>query len=116
MHSIKMNILLCSLWFSFPLAAEELHDPTRPFGWSPPTLAEEGPNTWTVTFILVSPQRQVAVINGQTVQIGEKIEEAQVIAITTQAVTLLQADGQPLTIPMFETTVKVPTQYSHHVY
>ncbi len=105
-------MLLCSLWIS-SLEAEELRDPTRPFNWTPPVLSPEqavsAKPTWSVSLILVSPRRRTAIVNGQLVQVGDKVKNAQVVAITTKAV-IMRLGKQRLTLPITKIQVKVSTR------
>lgn len=64
-----------------PFAA--LPDPTRPSGWHGGEAPRAG-----VQSILVSPQRKVAVVNGRTVTVGDRVGDAVVVDIRPYEVIL----------------------------
>lgn len=71
--------------------AQALQDPTRPPNVSTMPVAEGkaaepvGPQLQSV---LLSPQRKVAVISGQSVRLGEKYGDARLVRLTDSAATL----------------------------
>ncbi len=78
-------------------AQAETFDPTKPVIFkSKPKPRKSAPkpapkidiNAYQVSSILISPQRRIAVINGQVVSEGEKIDAAIVKEIQTAAVKL----------------------------
>lgn len=90
---------LLLLLFSGIAAAETLHDPLRPRGLS----ASVGQNTsvklgrqkepdWQLTATLCSEKRVVAVINGQTAQVGDKLNGYRVKAIERDKVLLTKGN------------------------
>lgn len=88
---IKRLVLGLSLVLSAMTAqagTENLPDPTRP----PNTLtvgdAEPAPSGPELQSILVASNRRVAVINGQTVQVGDKVGDAKVFKISETEVVL----------------------------
>ena len=92
----------CMLLVSFQhdrAAAQTLRDPTRPPAsiGSPAdqsgAKATGGPELQSV---LISPTRRVAVIDGQTVTLGEKFGEARVVKIAESEVVL--RNGQDLQV------------------
>ena len=87
--------------------AQELTDPTRPPASiaAPPALSGEKLNTIPeLQSVLISPTRRVAVIDGQTVALGEKFGEARVVRIAEDEVVLRNGqDRQVLKLfPMVE--------------
>ena len=58
----------------------ELQDPTIP----PWYTGEVSTRTqgMVVSSVIVSPTRRIAVVNGKTVRVGDRIEDVQVVAIT----------------------------------
>ena len=60
-----------------------LPDPTRPSGWQ-----GGGGGSTGVQSILISPQRKVAVVNGRTVSIGDRVGDAVVVDIRPYEVIL----------------------------
>lgn len=88
----------CRLLVSFLLllagsaGAEALNDPTRPPARAPAprpgaavVVARE---RLVLSSVLISPERRVAVINGRALQVGERIDDAEVVAIDLQQVRL----------------------------
>lgn len=83
---------------------EELVDPTRPLNFSPETVVvpeeivgeirAEIPPGYEISFIRAGGSSPVAVINGQSVSIGEFVGGATVVEIDRNGVTLLTTDGQ----------------------
>lgn len=78
------------------LAHAELGDPTRPpdfdagsFGM----LTSEGVLSIEVTSILIAPERQIAVVNGSAVAVGDSIAGARVLEILPHAVWLETDEG-----------------------
>lgn len=72
-----------------------LPDPTRPSAaqgeggdW-----ASTGQKGFVLQSILMAPQRRLAVINGKTLAVGERIADATVAAIRPQEVTLKRPSG-----------------------
>ena len=75
---------------SFAIAqAQVLIDPTRPpMAIAKPGAVDEAPPATQLQSILISSRRRVAVINGNTVALGEMIGEARVVKITETEVVL----------------------------
>ncbi len=69
---------------------DNLPDPTRPANVSPDATdaTENGQILPQLQSVLISPQRKVAVISGQTLHIGEKFAGATLIKITAHEVVL----------------------------
>lgn len=87
-----------------PIAhAGTLHDPTRP---DYITGATRSSNTgWQLSSTLISPQRRLAVVNGETVGVGDHVDGATVVSIEPGAVEL-RAAGRILTVELLSTTIK----------
>ena len=69
-------------------------DPTRPPAASEaavPAGSEAGPR---VESILIAPDRRVAVINGETVTLGGRIADAEVVRINESEVVVRGAEGE----------------------
>jgi len=75
---------------SFAIAqAQVLIDPTRPpMAIAKPGAVEEAPPATQLQSILISSRRRVAVINGNTVALGDRIGDARVVKITETEVVL----------------------------
>ncbi len=83
--------------------AEVLRDPTRPYAVAPvaaPTTAGAGAVTkvtrFSVTAILVSQKRRVAIVNGKRVSEGDKVDGATVVKILADRLRL-DLDGKEFT-------------------
>ncbi len=79
---------LC-LWAS--ALSAQVSDPTRPMSYSGPTALgypQAGPTELVLSSIIRSPLRQVAVINGKTVQVGDSLGEYKVIQIVPDGVKM----------------------------
>jgi hypothetical protein len=81
--------------------AEVLRDPTRPYAVAPvatPTTASavaKGTG-FSVTAILVSKKRRVAIVNGKRVSEGDKVDGATVVKILADRLRL-DLDGKEFT-------------------
>jgi MSHA biogenesis protein MshK len=77
-----------------PLAqAQALSDPTRPPG-AAAMASPDAPQATELQLqtILLSPQRKLAVINGQTVKIGERVGDATLVTISETGVVLKRGE------------------------
>jgi len=73
--------------------AQELADPTRrpDVRAAEPAAAQSvGPS---LQLIILSPGRRLAVINGKTMRIGDRVGEARIVAIDVDSVRLRSGDG-----------------------
>jgi hypothetical protein len=91
-------------------ASENLRveDPMQPSWLRKRTRSQATPVTRTrfsVDTIVVSPQRRVAVINGRSVGVGDKVNGARVLDIEPNRVTL-DVDGRKLTIELTISNIK----------
>lgn len=82
-----------------PAAAAQagLPDPTRPPAASADEAARTGPAAdgrpvHRLQSVLISPERKLAVIDGRTVLLGGRIDDATVVAITETGVTLRRGE------------------------
>lgn len=75
---------------AMPLSAEGLPgDPTRPTEYKPVVQSIKSVKRhYALTYLMVGETRKVAVINGQQVLTGGKVDGARVLDITTQGVRL----------------------------
>jgi len=99
--SLCCGILLLACG-SKAMAAQSLPDPTRPpatliVGATAVASAASGP---TLQSVLISPGRKVAVISGQTVQVGGMVGDARVVRIAEGEVVLVRG-GQSQTLKLF---------------
>ena len=79
------------------LADEVLRDPTRPYSAAARVVATAP--RFVVNAIIVSPERRVAIVNGQRVGIGGSVDGATVIAIEKDQL-VLERDGKQLTVSL----------------
>lgn len=79
-----------------PLAAEQLGDPLRPPGASSTGArkASQRQVVWTLGAVLISPQRSVAMINGQAVQLGQHISGYRLVKVEQNRVVLQKNQKQ----------------------
>jgi MSHA biogenesis protein MshK len=88
---------------------ELLADPTRPTAafrsGSGTGGTAAGPAKWTLTSTLIAPDRRVAVINGKVVQVGQKIDGAELVAVETGSVLLRRA-GRKIELKLMAGSVK----------
>jgi MSHA biogenesis protein MshK len=94
--AMQFCILLPMLAAASPVASQNLRDPTRPpvaFGRRHDGNLQQVPSGPVLQSVLVSPGRQVAIISGQTVKLGEKFGDARVVKITENEVVLSGSNG-----------------------
>lgn len=70
------------------LAGEELRDPMRPPHTRPATSSPVAAQGFRVSAIFVSDARRIAVLNGKTVTIGDRVDGATITSIGESKVTL----------------------------
>ena len=87
------------VWTLSPIAfGQALPDPTRP----PPELSNGStlkgqtvsPVKSGLQTVIISPQRRAAIINGKTVEVGEKYGNAKLIEVTERGVVLQGTRGK----------------------
>lgn len=96
-------IFICvflTLWLYNGVLHAEMRDPTKPS-----TLTEEAASPWQLSAIFISEERRVAIINGQTVTLGEDVEGEKVIAIESDSVILEGPEGK-MTLYLFDQSIK----------
>lgn len=77
---------------SYPASAGEmLTDPTQPpvLAAGRPAPSMKRPLQWRLTATIIGPQRRVAVINEQAVQIGQEIDGAMLVVVEPGSALLL---------------------------
>ena len=92
---IAMFILANALYLQPGFAA--LTDPTKPadFEAKPGSVA---PATLQLNGVVISSDQKIAIINGQTVKVGDKISGKQVVDIKDDQVELLGPGGGTITL------------------
>ncbi len=96
-------LILISLSSSSVLAAT-LQDPTQP---ADATVAPiiSGQAGLALTSILISPQRRIAIINGQVVKAGDMIADMKIIQIERNQVRLQGEEGE-ITLQLISQEIK----------
>lgn len=79
--------------------AASFPDPTRPATFTP-GAAPAPTGRPRLESVLIAPDRRIAVISGQRVQLGDRIGGAQVVSITESAV-VLRSDQSSETLLLF---------------
>ena len=107
---------LCGLVVSFAhaqtLPIQELNDPTKPKNFNVKKLVIAATNAVApikITAIFASPKQHYTVIDGESLQVGDKVRDYVVHAINSQYVVLARMEGgkrQLTTLSVFEEVVK----------
>jgi hypothetical protein len=84
--------------------AAGLHDPTRP-DYASSAHATSANRGWRLESTLVSSRRRLAIVNGQTVHVGDRVNGARVNAIHPGSVRLGTAHGT-VTVQLVSTSIK----------
>lgn len=89
-------------------AGAPLPDPTEPADWAvvpEPVAPPEGSREWRLHAVRLGPDTRRAIVNGRSVQEGERIGDAQVVEIRASAVVIEQA-GQRIIVSLIPQAVK----------
>ena len=87
------------LFLLLPASAQAL-DPTRPpAAFVTAAVERQAPETLHLQAIFRSAQSARAVLNGQSLRVGETLADARVLAINTNSV-LIERDGQQQTLSL----------------
>lgn len=103
--------LLVLLWLTAPVLAaaadSTVADPTRPplARSAAEAAAPTAAPALELSAVLISAERTVAVINGQPLQVGERLGDARVEAIRPDAV-VLRHNGEMKVIPLMRRPLK----------
>ncbi|MBW3566722.1 MAG: hypothetical protein KY410_01975 [Proteobacteria bacterium] len=111
MSDIARPVLTGLLMLMLPsavVAAEALGDPTRPsyVTEKAPRKAARAPS-WQVDSIIVSPGRRLAVVNGRTVAVNDRVNGARILEILPYEVRL-EYKGAIHNITLIPNRVKSP--------
>lgn len=89
----------------------ELPDPTRPARSQrqPTSTTRSSENGLTLSAVMLSGQRRVAIINGRSVQPGDRVFGARVVEISLSGVRLRRPDGEIL-LTLTRTGMKRPSR------
>lgn len=92
------TLFVCAGLAAAPSMADELRDPTKPWRDASPPQAQSAPG-FVVNAIFVSDTRQVAVVNGRRVGVGDRVDGAEVVSIVDDAVTV-RIQGRRVLVPL----------------
>lgn len=98
-HYATLGISLLIAALVCPSAQAKLKDPTRPPFFAPVTKTKVTEKL-TLGSILVSPSREIALINGRWLKVGDKIGGNKVIDITANTVKIKRASGAITTLQL----------------
>jgi len=104
-------ILLFTVFYSM-VSAAQLQDPTRPpdFRQSLDRPLQQTPDKgWTLSSILISPQRRVAIINGSSVMVGDAVGSGKVLSINASEVIIEQGVAK-ITLTLLPKTFQTQIQ------
>jgi hypothetical protein len=91
-------LLATALAAAWSAQADEppLHDPMRPFGGDAASASAAAPAEprFSLTAVLVSPTRRVAVVNGKTYFEGDAVDGAEIVAIELDAVRVREGGAE----------------------
>jgi MSHA biogenesis protein MshK len=110
LNQFKISVLALGLLIT-SISYAQLPDPTRPPNYQQNTTTT-GESKLRLSSILIGPQRRIAVINDQTLKVGDSIMDYKIIKIEAKAVTLKQADDSTITLPLLDMPIK--QQIFHH--
>lgn len=106
--------MVCIALAPFAATAQSMSDPTRPP--SADDLARFGSSgiaglssEYRLDAVILSQGRKLAVINGQTVPLGEKIGEARLVRVTESGAVIRKDDGTE-TLRFHAGVEKTPTK------
>ena len=86
-------------------ARGELRDPMRPPTFHAPQAPATDRPTFALSTVVMAPDRRVAVVNGERVQVGDRVGGARVVEIGPAHVRL-QQDGREYTARFTRLDVK----------
>ncbi|QKK10504.1 MAG: MSHA biogenesis protein MshK [Pseudomonadota bacterium] len=104
-HAFVVVVLLG--WLT-PVAAESLSDPTKPWDFKPQAAIDAAAAAVpapALSSTMISPERRIAVIDGQIVQEGDRLGAMRVIAIQPGSVRLRGPQGYS-TLKLLPTPIK----------
>ena len=110
MNGRTVGFLVVALLAAAPAAAQALNDPTRPPNASAAGSPDaEPPPGMQLQSVLISQRRRLAIINGQTVALGDTVGEAKVVKITETEV-VLQKGSETEVLKLFPGVDKQPVK------
>jgi len=105
----RLMLALAALVFSPAALAQGLSDPTRPptpMSGADTAVEAGGPQLQSV---LISPNRRLAVINGQTVAVGGRVGDATLTQVSETGVVLKRGDLLE-SVPLLPGVAKQPAR------
>ncbi len=109
---ITYLMLLFGVTAQSSLAVEVLNDPMRPLVVNKSSAKKKAAVTgYRLSSIFISPTRRAAIINGRTVTVGEKVNNAKVLEIHATEVTISYA-GKARTLTLLPVSIKKPAEAS----
>lgn len=90
-------MLVVATAFAPSVAAENLRDPTRPANLERPAM--EGGQSYSgpqLQSVLIAPGRKAAVIDGQSIKLGDKFGDARLVRVTDSEVTLQRGNDMQI--------------------
>jgi MSHA biogenesis protein MshK len=96
---VMRRLLIAGFAFGIPLAAAQtggLPDPTRPAGTADGAAVSDAPAAPVgLQAVLLRPGgKSVAIINGQTVSIGDKVGDSRLVSLNAQEAVLSGPNGR----------------------
>jgi hypothetical protein len=102
--SVLLGLTLCNTVYAVGYKmpdGEVLNDPTRPYDWNKVSQPKALQKQFVLNYILKTPQRTNAIINGKKVTAGEIVSGAKVIKIN-QSTVLILVDGKRRTLHLHQ--------------
>jgi MSHA biogenesis protein MshK len=103
----KRLMIVLGLLAASSAFAQGLSDPTRPPSAAPSIQQNTTEEVSRLQSVLISPGRKLAVIDGRTVALGERVGDATVVAIAPAQV-ILQRGGSYQTLKLHPGIEKKP--------
>ncbi len=111
-RQLRAALVLGVLCITTSFAAEQLSDPTRPAIELVPGLNSDGiqtPPPQGLQSVILSPQREAAIINGTEVELGKKYGDAVLTVVNETCVVLMGPEGRQV-MHMFPTVSMTKNQ------
>jgi MSHA biogenesis protein MshK len=100
MRKVGLLTLIMGLFVISVAHADQLLDPTQPSNYHANGTKGFDDKGISVTSILISPQRRIAVINGNFMKVGDKIVGAEIISIEPDKVNFKDTKGT-FSVPIY---------------
>lgn len=98
-HPAILLAILATVGAGSAVGGERLPDPTRPPGLGAPSRTIAKVPTYTVSSVVIGAQRRLAVVNGETVAEGDRVDGARVLAVLAAGVRL-ERNGREFTVDL----------------